>query len=117
MGANGGLLQAFAHNLQDEEIDGEAVAAILYRVLGAERQQAGIADIWWYGHSVEMEFANGEHWAVECLGADAFRLYPGVVREDSVTWLNLWVVADYTLQELVERVNEVAAAARGNKNA
>src|SRR4051812_21339987 len=117
MGASGGLLQTFAHGLQDEEIGGEAVAAILYRALEAERQEAGIADIWWYGHSVEMEFANGEHWAVECLNANVFRLYPGIVREESVTWLNLWVVADYTLPELIERMNEVAVAARGNKNA
>ncbi len=63
-----------------------------------------------------MEFGNGEHWAVECLGPNAFRLYPGIVREDSVTWLNLWVAADYTLEELIGRMNEVATLAKGTKN-
>ena len=112
MGLNGGLLATFARSLQNEEHDGNAVAAILYSALEAERQEAGIVDIWWYGCSVEMELANGEHWAVECLGPNAFRLYPGIVRDESVTWLNLWVVADYSLEELIERMNEVAASAR-----
>jgi hypothetical protein len=29
--------------------------------------------------------------------------------------LNLWVAPDYTLEELIERMNEVAASARGIK--
>lgn len=115
MSANDRLLATFAPGLQNGELDGKAIAAELYRALEAEKQEAGIADIWWYGFSVEMELGNGEHWAVECLGPNAFRLYPGIVREDSVTWLNLWVAADYTLEELIERMNEVAASARGPK--
>ena len=116
MGATGGILTTFAQSLHNEELDGSAVASLLCHALHAERQEAGIVDLWWYGISVEMELGNGEHWAVECIGPNAFRLYPGVVREESVTWLNLWVVADYTLEELIERMNEVAAAARGKKN-
>jgi hypothetical protein len=91
MGANA-LLAAFALGLRNEELDGEAVAAMLYGALDMERRQAGIADIWWYGRTVEMELANGEYWAVECLGANAFHLYPGIVRNESVTWLNLWPI-------------------------
>jgi hypothetical protein len=106
------LLTAFARSLQNEGLDGNAVAARLYGALEAERQEAGIVEIWWYGFSVEMELANGEYWAVECLGTNAFRLYPGIVREESVTWLNLWVIADYSLEELIERMNEVAALAK-----
>ena len=36
----------------------------------------------------------------------------GVVRQDDVTWLNLWVRDDYTIDELVDAVDEVTAAAR-----
>jgi hypothetical protein len=116
MSANGKLLATFARDLQDGELDGKAVAAALHRALEAERHEAGIVDVWWYGFSVEMELGNGEHWAVECLGPNAFRLYPGIVREESVTWLNLWVAPDYTLEELIERMNEVATLAKGTKN-
>ena len=62
-----------------------------------------------------MELANGEHWAVECIGPDAFRVYPGIVRQDTVTWLNLWVVADYTLEEMIEEVNRVTQAPANEK--
>jgi hypothetical protein len=117
MSANGSLLATFAAGLQTGDPDGNAVAAALYRALAAQQQEAGITDIWWYDFSVEMELGNGEHWAVECLGPNAFRLYPGIVRDESVTWLNLWVAPDYTLDELIERMNEVAASAKGNKNA
>jgi hypothetical protein len=111
--ATGGVLAAFALDLQNEELDGEAVAAKLYGALDMERHQAGIVDMWWFGRTVEMELANGEYWAAECLGPNAFHLYPGIVRNESVTWLNLWVAPDYTLAELVERMNEVAVAAKG----
>jgi hypothetical protein len=116
VGANAVLLAAFARDLGNEDLDGKTVAAKLYHTLDADRQEAGIVDIWCYGFSVEMEFGNGEHWAVECLGPNAFRLYPGVVREESVTWLSLWVAPDYTLEELIERMNDVAAAARVQKD-
>ena len=111
------LLATFARSLPDEGLDGNAVAAKLYSALEAERQEAGIVDIWWYGISVEMELANGEHWAIECLGPTAFRLYPGIVRAESVTWLNMWVADNYSLEELIERMNEVAASAGKRPNA
>ena len=112
MSPNDDLLATFASDVRNGELDGAGIAATLYRALHAERVRAGIADIWFYGFSVEMELANGEHWAVECLGPNAFRLYPGIVRQDSVTWLNVWVRDDYTLAELVEGINEVTAAAK-----
>ena len=36
----------------------------------------------------------------------------GVVREGGVTWLSIWVAADYSLEKLIAEINEVAAAAR-----
>jgi hypothetical protein len=51
--------------------------------------------------------------AVECIGPDAFRVYPGILREDTVTWLNLWVVADYTLEKMIEEVNRITQVPAG----
>ena len=59
------------------------------------------------GVSVEMELASCAHWSVESIGTNAFRVYPGIVRQDTVTWLNLWIVADYTLDEMIQEVNPV----------
>ena len=107
MGANCKLLATFGDGLRNGTLDGEAIAARLHGALQAQRDEAGIVEIVWYGDSVEMELANGEHWAVECIGPNAFRVYPGVARQGTVTWLNLWVVADYTLEEMIEEVNRV----------
>jgi hypothetical protein len=107
MGANDKLLATFAEGLRNGTGDGATIAARLYAALHAQRDEAGIVDIAHYGTSVEMELANGEHWAIECIGPDAFRVYPGILRQDSVTWLNLWVVADYTLEKMIEEVNRV----------
>jgi hypothetical protein len=90
------------------------VAVRLYAALDADRATAGIADIWQYGSNVEMELASGEYWAIECLGPNAFHLYPGVVREETVTWVNVWVAADYTLEVLVERLDETLVSAKSN---
>ena len=113
MGANNKLLATFADSLRDGTLSGETIAARLYGALHAQRDEAGIVDIVCYGASVEMELANGEHWAVECIGPDAFRVYPGIVRQDTVTWLNLWVAADYTLEKMIEEVNRVTQTPAG----
>src|SRR3954454_9205851 len=105
---NSGVLAGFVPMTSD----GEAIAPGLYETLRARQQEAGIADLWWYRSSVEMALTNGEHWAVECMGPDAFRLYPGVTPDDGVNWLNVWVRADYTLSELVENLDDVLAAAK-----
>ena len=107
MGANDRLLATFAEGLRNGTPDVETIAARLYGALHAQRDEAGIREIVCYGDSVEMELANGEHWAVECIGPDAFRVYPGILRQDTVTWLNLWVVADYTLEKMIEEVNRI----------
>jgi hypothetical protein len=115
MEANKKLLASFADSLRNGTRDGETIAAKLYGALHAQQDKAGIVEIAWYSNSVEMELANGEHWAVECIGPDAFRVYPGIVREETVTWLNLWVVADYTLEEMIKEVNRVTRDAGEQK--
>ena len=112
MGANEKLLATFAEDLRNGSRDGETIAARLYGALYAQREEAGIVDMAYYGASIEMELANGEHWAIECIGPNAFRVYPGIEREDSITWLNLWVVADHTLEKMIEEVNRVTQASR-----
>jgi hypothetical protein len=106
--APGGVLAGFMPITSD----GEAIAPGLYETLRARQEEAGIVDLWWYGISVEMALANGEHWAVECIGPDAFRLYPGVTRDNGVIWLNVWVRRDYTLVELASNLDDVLAAAK-----
>ena len=114
MGADDKLLATFAEGSRNGTPDGKTIAARLYEALHAQRNEVGIVDIVWYGDSVEMELANGEHWAIECIGPDAFRVYPGIVREDTVTWLNLWVVADYTLEKMIEEVNRITQTPAGS---
>ena len=111
MGVNGKLLATFADSLRNGTLNGKTIAARLYGALHAQQDEAGILEIVWYGASVEMELANGERWAVECIGPDAFRVYPGIVRQDTVRWLNLWVMADYTLEKMIEEVNRVTRGA------
>jgi hypothetical protein len=107
------LLGDFSRHAGSERDEaGEAIAARLFAALESEREEAGIAGIWHYGFTIEMELVNGEYWAIECMGRDAFRFYPGVVSQGDVTWLNVWVAPDLTLEELTERLNETAAAAR-----
>lgn len=100
------------HAGSERDDEGEASAARLFAALDSEREEAGIAEIWHYGFTIEMEFVDGEYWAIECMGGDAFRFYPGVVGEKGVTWLNVWVAPDLTLEGLTERLNETAALAR-----
>jgi hypothetical protein len=95
-----------------EEQQGETIAARLFEALESEWEEAGIADIWHYGFTIEMELINGEYWAIECVGGDAFRFYPGVVGEEGVIWLNVWIAPELTLEELTERLNETAVSAR-----
>jgi hypothetical protein len=113
MSVLGGSSEAAAILRDGAAHDGETVARILFEALEAEGKDAGIADIWHYGISVEMVLTNGEYWAIECFGPDAFHFYPGVVGEGSVTWANVWVAPDYTLDKLIERLSAVTASARG----
>ena len=108
------ILTTFAEGLRNGTRDGGTIAASLYGALHAQRDEAGIVGIAYYASTVEMELANGEHWAIECIGPNAFRVYPGVLREDSVTWLNLWVAADYTLEKMIEEVNRVTQESRSS---
>jgi hypothetical protein len=105
MGAEA-LLAGFA--LHSGARDGAAVAADLGRALEKESETAGIAEMLIFGPNIEMQFASGDRWTIECLGPEAFHVYPAVVSDGQVTWLNVWVAPDLTLAEMIERVREAA---------
>ena len=103
---------------QSGDDDGAATIARLFAALEAGRAEIGIAELSYYGATIEMELVDGDHWAIECVGPDAFHFYPGAVRDGYVTWMNLWVAPDLTLEEMTRRLAEVAASAMGkNRNA
>ena len=95
--------------------DRAAIAERLFAALEAGRAEIGIAELWHYGATIEMELTDGDHWAVECVGPDAFHFYPGAVRNGEVTWMNLWVAPNLTFEEMTRRLAEVAASAMGKK--
>ena len=113
------LLQAFARSLRAgssrSALDSSAIANKLFETLSANRSECGIVDVWVVGEGVEMELANGEFWAAECISDNAFRLYPALVRDDAVVWMNVWVAKDYSLDTLVENLAGVLASARAEK--
>jgi len=89
----------------------ETIARSLADLLSANRSECGVADVWTLDASVEMKLANGEYWAVECIGPNAFRHYPAVIRNEKVTWLNVWVADDYPLDRLVGELGVTLTAA------
>jgi hypothetical protein len=89
---------------------GEAVAASL--VAGLRSAPTAIVELEQAGDTLLLRFVNGEHWAIECIGPDAFHFYPGVAGANGISWANVWMVPDLTLGELNERLDEVATSAR-----
>ncbi len=80
---------------------GKPVAARLYAVLDAVRAESEIAELDFWGFSVELVLKSGDQWSIECLSPDAFRMYPGSA--------NIWVRAtDMDVDELVRQLNDVA---------
>ena len=94
--------------------DGEALAATLAELLQEHASDAGIVEIAHYGVTVEIELSGGDHWAAECLGPDAFHLYPGFVRDGGVVWPNIWVADDYTLDKFLACLKEALSPAKTN---
>jgi hypothetical protein len=84
------------------------VAEKLCRVLEAGRAESEIVELHFWAFNVEFVLKNGDYWAIECLSPDEFRMYPGFVRGDTVTWANVWVRDNMSLDELVKSINDVA---------
>jgi len=108
MGAGDGFLDGFRREMQENgDLDGKEVATRLYQHLAADRDRlkAPIADLYLWAFNVEFELKTGAMWTVECLGANAYHVYPAHVREDgSVVWPNIWVAPDITLDGMMTQV-------------
>lgn len=88
---------------------GTPVATRLCAFLEAHRAGSAIVEVYSWAFNVEFVLKSGEYWAIECLSPNDFRMYPGFVRGDTVTWANVWVRGtNMSLDELVKDVNGVA---------
>ena len=88
---------------------GKAVAARVCGWLEASRAESGMKEVRHWAYNVEFVLRNGDYWAIECLSSTDFRMYPGFVRGDTVTWANIWVRdTNMSLDELVKDINNVA---------
>jgi hypothetical protein len=105
-----GFLDGFRREMQQgAALVGKEVADRLGRHLAAdgERLNAPIADLYRWDASVVMELKTGAMWTVECLGANAYHVYPAFIREDGdVVWPNIWVAPDMTLDETVAQIRK-----------
>jgi hypothetical protein len=88
---------------------GKPVAARLCAALESALSDSAAEDIHYWALNVEFSVRNGDHWTIECLSPDAFRMYPGFERGGVITWANVWVRGtDMDLDELVKDINVVA---------
>jgi hypothetical protein len=105
-----GFLDGFRRDMQEgDALGNKEIAARLYDHLAADRDRlkAPIADLFLWTFNVEIELKTGAMWTVECLGADAYHVYPAHIREDgSVVWPNIWVAPDMKLDEMIAQVRE-----------
>jgi hypothetical protein len=54
-------------------------------------------------------------WEAIVVGADAYQLYPGVLREDgeTIVWMNVWVGENFSLSKFVDVLEQELVAAAG----
>ena len=91
---------------------GTAVAARVCNWLEENRAATEIEEVHYWAFNVEFVLKNGDYWAIECLSPEEFRMYPGFVRDDTVTWANIWVRdTNISQDELVKDINDVASQA------
>ena len=85
---------------------GTAIAERLCRWLEKRRAATEIEEVYCWAFNVEFVLKNGDHWTIECLSPEEFRMYPGFVRGDTVVWANVWVRDNMQLDELVKWIND-----------
>lgn len=71
------------------------------------------AEIHAYGNIVTMFPTATSAWEAVVVGPEAYRLYPGIVKEDgeTIVWANVRVAADYGLAKFVGILEQELAAA------
>ncbi len=73
------------------------------------------ADITAWGPTVTMIFSDNAAWEAVVVGPDAYQFYPGFIRDDSITWPNIWVADNYTLEHFMRELAAELAAASGGE--
>jgi hypothetical protein len=102
-----GFLDGFQQEMQQigaAELDGRQIASRLrdHLVTDCGRRRVPIADLFQWAFNVEIELTTGAMWTIECLGNDAYHVYPAHIREDgTAVWPNIWVAGDMTLEEMI----------------
>ena len=74
------------------------------------------AEIYCGGGLVTMFLTPRHAWEAVVVGANAYQLYPGFIRDggDTIVWPNIWVAADYSLEKFVGILeDELGKAAEG----
>lgn len=108
-------LHAFsaAMDADDAPTTPEAIGALLAPVVEAACAERGLAeaDIHAWGPFVTMLFSAQSAWEAVIVGPDAYQFYPGVVRDDTISWMNVWVADNYTRARFVREVEQEVANA------
>ena len=63
------------------------------------------------GSWVTMILSETVAWEAVVVGPDAYQFYPGFVGDDSITWANIWVADNYTLEKFLDVLEEELAKA------
>jgi hypothetical protein len=112
------LLEPFLESMAGADAPSapEDIARLLCRCVERACSDLDLADaeVFSYGNIVTMFPTTATAWEAVAVGPDAYRLYPGVFRDDgeTVVWANVWVADDYTLSQFVDALErELSAAA------
>lgn len=95
----------------------EGIGALLATAVQAACAFRGLdtAHIQAWGPFVTMLLSDAVAWEAVIVGPDAYQFYPGFVREESITWANVWMTDNYSLEKFVRSVEaELTAAVRAD---
>lgn len=73
------------------------------------------AEVFSYGPMVTIFPTPESAWEAVVVGADAYQLYPGVLKDDgeTVVWANVWVAENYSLAKFVDVLEQELSRAAG----
>ena len=114
-----GFLAGFRREMRKEgaiDLDGTQIAVRLCEHLTADCNGHGllVGELFQWAFNVEFELKTGARWTIECLGADAYHVYPAHIREDgTAVWPNIWVADDMTLDEMIAQAKVAVGAPPG----
>jgi hypothetical protein len=113
-----GFLDGFRREMQQTNaagLEGEQLAVRLAEHLVADGRKFDslILDVTQWAFNVEIELKNGAWWTVECLGVNAYHVYPAHIGKDGIiVWPNVWVSDDMSLDETIALVSGEVLRAR-----